>query len=70
MRNCLRCNTKMVDDLTVMVNNGGYGLHIREQGMFKDSLGKIRCAVCPECGYTETYIENPDKIKKLVRKDK
>ena len=25
---------------------------------------------CPECGYTETYIENPDKIKKLVKKDK
>ena len=26
--------------------------------------------VCPECGYTENYIENTDKIKKLVEKDR
>lgn len=34
-----------------------------ERGGFKESLGKVKCAVCPECGYTETCVENTDKIK-------
>lgn len=69
MRNCLRCKTIMVEDLSVMVTNGGNGVDVREKGMFKGSLGKIKCAVCPECGYTETYIDNPKSIKKLVDKE-
>ena len=69
MRKCLRCDTTMVEDLTVMVTNGGYGIDVREKGMFKGSLGKIKCAVCPDCGYAETYIENPEKIKELNDKN-
>ena len=38
--------------------------------MFKNAIEKIKCAVCPECGYTEKCIENTDKIKKLVEKDR
>lgn len=59
----------MVEDLNIMVTNGGYGVDVREKGVFKSSLGKIKCAVCPECGYTETYIDNPDAIKKLIESD-
>ena len=70
MRKCLRCETVMVEDLNVMVTNGGYGVDVREKGMFKSSLGKIKCAVCPECGYTETYIDSPENIKKLADKKK
>ena len=44
MRKCLRCETAMVEDLAVMVTNGGYGVDVREKGMFKSSLGKIKCA--------------------------
>ena len=69
MRKCLRCEATMVEDLSVMVSNGGYGVDVREKGMFKGSLGRIKCAVCPECGYIETYIENPVTIKKLIQKD-
>lgn len=69
MRKCIRCEATMVEDLNVTVTNGGYGVDVREKGVFKTSLGKIKCAVCPECGYTETYIENPDTIKKLLKKD-
>ena len=57
----------MVENLEVMVSNGGYGIDVREKGMFKSAIEKIKCAVCPECGYTETYVENTDKIKKLVK---
>ena len=70
MRKCLRCETAMVEDLVVMVTNGGYGVDVREKGMFKGALDKIKCAVCPECGYTETYIDNTESIKKLTEKRK
>lgn len=70
MRKYLRCENEMVENLEVMVSNGGYGIDVMEKGMFKNAIGKIKCAVCPECGYTENYIENTDKIKKLVEKDR
>ena len=70
MRKCLRCENEMVENLEVMVSNGGYGIDLREKGMFNNAIEKIKCAVCPECGYTENYIENTDKIKKLVEKDR
>ena len=70
MRKCLRCESAMVEDLTVLVSGGGYGIDVREKGIFKGSLGKIKCAVCPECGYVETYIDNTEGIKKLIAKEK
>ena len=59
MRKCIRCNIEMIEDLDVKVT---------QQGIFKENLGKIKCAVCPECGYTETYIQDTSKIKKLFLK--
>lgn len=70
MRKCLRCDVEMVENLSVMVSNGAYGIDVREKGMFKNSLGKIKCAVCPECGYVETYIEDTEGIKKLAQNSK
>lgn len=70
MRKCLRCETEMVENLTVMVTNGGYGIDVREKGMFKGFLGKIKCAVCPQCGYIETYIDDTGKIRKLALENK
>lgn len=66
MRKCLRCDAVMVENLLAMASNGGFGLDVREKGLFKGSLGKIKCAVCPECGYTETYIDSPEKVKELL----
>ena len=61
MRKCIRCNIEMIEDLDVKVT---------QQGIFKENLGKLKCAVCPECGYTETYIQDTSKIKKLVLNNK
>lgn len=66
MRKCLRCNAEMVEDLDVKVEGVAYGIKITQQGIFKDNLGKLQCAVCPECGYTETYIKDVTKIKKIL----
>ena len=70
MKKCLRCQTEMMEDLNVMVSNGGYGVDVREKGMFKGSLGKVKCAVCPACGYLETYIDKTDGICELVENNK
>ena len=56
----------MVENLDVKVEGVAYGIKITQQGIFKDNLGKFKCAVCPECGYTETYIDDTTKIKKLI----
>lgn len=55
----------MVENLTMMASSGGFGIEVREKGLLKGSLGKIKCAVCPECGYTEAYVDNTEKIKAL-----
>ena len=70
MRKCLRCDCTMVEDLNVMVSNGACGVDVREKGMFKGSLGKLKCAVCPKCGYTETYIDDTEDVKILLEKKK
>ncbi len=62
MRNCLRCHIEMIEDLTLLTYDG-MGLSVAEKGLFKSSLGKLSAAVCPECGYTEIYMDNTDKVK-------
>lgn len=66
MRKCIRCNEIMVEDLDVKVEGGAYGIKVTKQGIFKDNLGKIKCAVCKDCGYTEMYIQDTSKIKKIT----
>lgn len=68
MRKCLRCKNDMIENLEVTASS--YSIDIREKGMFKTCIEKIKCAICSECGYTELYIANPEKIKKLTKKDK
>ena len=67
VKKCLRCNAIMVEGLDVKVEGGAYGLKITQQGIFKDNLGKLKCAVCQDCGYTETYIDDIRKIKSIAK---
>ena len=66
MRKCIRCNCDMIENYDVKVEGGAYGLKITKQGIFKDNLGKVHVAVCPECGYLEFYLADTKKIKELV----
>ncbi|MDO4607685.1 MAG: nucleic acid-binding protein [Clostridia bacterium] len=63
MKKCIRCNTEMIENLIVNTNDA-MGLSVGEKGLFKKSLGKVSAAVCPKCGYLETYINNPEKLDK------
>ncbi len=51
MRTCLRCEKEMIEDLNVQVE-GGFKITETNQ----ESIGNVKCAVCPECGYMEPYI--------------
>ena len=64
MRKCIRCKCEMRENYDVKVEGGAYGLKITKQGIFKDNLGKVHVAVCPECGYLEFYLEDTTKMKK------
>ena len=64
MRMCIRCEGEMRENYDVKVEGGAYGLKITKPGIFKDNLGKVHVAVCPECGYLEFYLEDTTKMKK------
>ena len=63
MWKCIRCNRNMIENYDVQVEGSAYGLMITKQGIFKDNLGKVHAAVCPECGHLEFYLEDTKKIK-------
>lgn len=67
MRECIRCNAEMIEDLDIKVEGAAYGIKITQQGIFQNNLGKLKCAVCSQCGYTETYIQDTSKIKKVIK---
>lgn len=67
-RRCIRCNVEMIENIDIKVEGGAYGIKVTQQGLFKDNLGKVQCAICPECGYMETYIQDTNKVKKALKK--
>ena len=64
MRKCIHCEIEMIEDYDVKVEGAAYGLKITKPGIFKDNLGKVHAAVCPECGYIEFYLGDTTKLKK------
>ena len=67
-RRCHRCNVEVIENFDIKVEGAGYGIKITQQGLFKDNLGKVQCAICSECGYMETYIENTNKVERILNK--
>ena len=63
MRKCEKCGASMKLGLRLKVN-GGYGIvvHVDEKQK-ATTIDDVRVAVCPECGYTEMYLEDPTKLK-------
>ena len=68
MRTCLRCETPMIEDLAVKVENRAVvGIDVREPGLLKAPLDTIKCAVCPQCGYVETYVDCLSVFQRLAQ---
>ncbi len=67
MRTCIRCSSEMLENL-ILYTNDGMTTRIGEKGLFKGSLGKVRAAACPKCGWVETYVDNTEKLKRAMEK--
>ena len=65
MRECVRCQSEMVEDCDIKVESGGYGLTVAnsENRIFAGRIGKPKVAVCPSCGEISIYIENTRDLK-------
>ncbi len=62
MRKCLRCETEMRDGYSLLSSDDYWHVIAAEDGKwFPREIGKLSCAVCPECGYTELYVEPAKK---------
>lgn len=58
MRKCLRCESDMLEDLSLYSTDSHWRITVVEpRPLFPKGVGKLCCAVCPKCGYTELYIE-------------
>ena len=64
MRKCEKCGTVMRADLRLKVNGGGYGIVVDvDEKQKTTTIDDVKVAVCPECGYTEMYLEDLSKLK-------
>lgn len=58
MRKCLRCETEMQEGYALYDESfHGRVLLGKEKKLFPKMQGKLRCAVCPQCGHVELYVE-------------
>ena len=45
MKECIRCNSVMVENLQI----GSNGTKIVKDNILKNPIGEIKCALCTEC---------------------
>lgn len=67
MRNCIRCDAEMVEGLDIRDPMHCAVLRVTRPettGVLpKNYFGDVKAAVCPRCGYMETYLSLLDKIQ-------
>lgn len=67
MRKCIRCDMEMLEGLDIKEPMYGSMLRVTRPGtsgiMPKNYFGDVKTAVCPNCGYLETYLSRLDRIQ-------
>jgi hypothetical protein len=66
MRKCLRCDDTMVEDYMLKTENFTAQASVllgKGSGIFSESKGKIKAAVCPKFGEISIFFDKLDKIK-------
>lgn len=62
MRKCHRCGEEMKEDYGLKISSFIAGIApvilSKGQGVLSDELGKVKAAVCPNCGEISLYTEN------------
>ena len=65
MRECIRCKTEMVENLNIRDSGQCTSIIIHTKGLFGKTLGKVKAAVCPNCGEISLYLEDTTKLRNL-----
>lgn len=72
MRKCIRCDSEMLENLDIKDTANNYTLRVTRpetSGVLpKNYFGDVKAAVCPHCGYIETYLSRMDKIQQYSGK--
>lgn len=64
MRKCIRCGAEMREDCEIRRSDSVCGLMIVKSGsLFGRTVGRVRAAVCPECGEVSLYVEETERLK-------
>lgn len=67
MRKCLRCEETMIEDYMLKTENltaQASVLLAKGGGLLSShTKGKVKAAVCPQCGEISIYFENVHKLK-------
>ena len=69
MRECIRCKTEMVEGLNIRDSGQFTSIIINTPGVFGKNLGKVKAAVCPNCGEISLYLEDTDKLNDYIRQN-
>ena len=69
MRQCIRCKAEMVENLIIRDAGDAHRLTITTDKFFPKTLGKVRAAVCPNCGEISIYIEDTAKLNDYIRQN-
>ena len=64
MHICNRCQTETVD-LMLSVAYNKWAVAVRESEN-SQSLGYVKCAVCPKCGDISLYLDDLTKLTKFL----
>lgn len=65
MRKCIRCQTVMVEDCSIKVEDSAVGIVMANgENLFAKRIGKPKVAICPNCGEISIYMENTDILNK------
>lgn len=63
MRYCPQCKTEMLEDYSIKVEGGAYGVQVAKGDKFLGGrLEAPKVAICPKCGEVSLYISNLEKI--------
>lgn len=66
MRKRLRCDNIMIEEYMLKTQNLTALSSVvlgKGSGLFSKSKGKVKAAVCPNCGEISVYFDNLSKIK-------
>ncbi len=66
MRKCIRCGAEMIEGCGVRQSDSACGVVIMEsEKFFAKTIGRLKAAVCPECGEVSLYIDQTETLKHI-----